>query len=175
MLALPAASLGRRAATALALLFVGAFAAVTVGYWIGFDRGTMSGFDACRRAVPSGSELLFLDFQREHDRFFVYPTFQMAAYVALDRPVELNFSFAEHRSSLVVRRELPRPIPWTPKLEHFPARVVPRDLGYFDVVLLHVPAWAIPDVRRKFPTLVPLTGPGEWWLLAVPPEAKHTP
>jgi hypothetical protein len=175
VLALPGKFVERRAATVAAVLFAGAFAAITAAYWVGFDRGTMNDFDACRHAVPSGSRLLYLDFQRQHERFFVDPTFQMGAYAALDRRIELAFDFSEHRSSLVVRRQLPRAIPWTTKLEHFPTRVVPLDLGYFDVVLLHLPSWAIPDVGRKFPTLVPLTRPGEWWLLAVSPEAKHGP
>jgi hypothetical protein len=173
VLALPAARLRRRAATGAALFLAGGFAAFTAYYWIGFDSLTMNGFEACRAAVPTGSRLLFLDFQRVDSQFYVYPTFQMAAYVALDRPVDLNFSFTEHRSSLVVRRELPRPKPWTPKLEHFPSRVVANDLGYFDAVLLHVPRWAIADVSRKMPNLVPMTLPAEWRLFAVPPEFKH--
>jgi hypothetical protein len=172
VLALPATNVERRTATAVAVAFAGAFAVITAGFWVGFDRGTMDGFDTCRAAVPSGRRLLYLDFQQDHERFFVYPTLQMAAYAALDRQVDLNFTFAEHRSSLVVRRQLPRQIPWTLRLEHFPTRVVPSDFNYFDVVLLHLPPWAIADVARKFPRLVPLTPPGEWWLLAVSPAAK---
>jgi len=148
------------AAFGLLVVFVG----VTTLFWIDFDRVTMRGFDVCRRAVREGTSVLSLDFSRTDSHIWVYPTFQMAAYFELDHDVTLNFSFAEHRSSLVQYRHLPREIAWTPRLEHYPRQATAEDFRKFDSVLLHLPDWAATQMRSFYPTLEPVTGEAGWWL-----------
>jgi hypothetical protein len=167
VLALPALPLSRRWASTTALAGLTAFVGFTAEEFIRFDRNAMSGFDSCRAAVPEGARLLSLDFSRFSPPFLHPTTFQMGAYVQLDRRVDLAFSFAEHRSSLVVLRTLPRPIQWTRKLEHYPQHVQPRDFDSFDFVLVRVPIRALDQISGRFPRLERVTGEGEWWLYRV--------
>lgn len=167
VLALPALPTRPAVALGLALVLLGGFVAVTARAWVGFDRNEMRGFEECRRAVPTGSRLLALDFARFHPVFWNRPTYQMSAYAQLDRDVDLAFSFSEHRSSLVVERRLPRAISWTRKLEHLPERVTPADVAQFDAVLIHARARDFPELLARLQLLEPIAGEGEWRLCRV--------
>lgn len=157
-------------ATALAFALLLAQIAVTTKAWVNFDRNEMAGFDQCRQAVPTGARLLSLDFSMRSPGFLDRRTLQMAAYVRLDREVDLNFSFAEHRSSLVVERELPRRIPWTRKLEWRPDRLREQDLDYFDVLLVRGTAQIQKDLVTSLRRLKPIAGSGTWALYRIEPR-----
>lgn len=60
---------------------------------------------------------------------------KLLAYAQALKGDEINFSFAEHRSSVVVYKK-PRYHPFTAALEWEPRRFSARDLEYFDYILV---------------------------------------
>jgi hypothetical protein len=150
------------------LVYLG-YVAGTAQVWRGFDQQQRAGFEACRSAVPAKVRLVSLDFARASENLILPATFQMAAYTQLDHRVELNFSFAEHRSALVIFRVLPRQITWTRRLEHLPERLLPRDLDSFDYLLAHLPAERQTDFVAQVRRLRPVAGAGDWWLYKIEP------
>jgi hypothetical protein len=167
LLALPRARVSRRLAALFACAVVVGWSSTLSAAWRGFDRQEMRGFDEALAAMPRGAHLLTLDFQRISPRFFALPFFQMGGYAEIERDAALASSFADLPTSPVVHRDLPRPVPWTRRLENYPLGLKASDLGYFDHVLLH----ADPEMRdrlvTRFPVLSVAAGDGFWWLLSV--------
>ena len=167
LLAVPAPKLSRPLKAAFSLVVVAGLAAATFNIWRHYEQEELRGFPEALAAVPDHSRLLSLDYYLYSPRFWGPPFFQLAAYAQLDRDVQLGFSFAELRSSLVVYRNRLRKRPWTRALEVQPDHVQERDFRFFDYVLIHLPEALQPNVPRKFPALEKVAGQGSWALYRV--------
>jgi hypothetical protein len=167
VLAAPGPNLSRSLKIGFSLAVVAGLAAATFNIWRHYEEEELRGFPEALAAVPDHSRLLSLDYYLYSPRFWGPPFFQLAAYAQLDRDVELGFSFAELRSSLVVYRERLRKRPWTRALEVQPDHVKERDFRFFDYVLIHLPEALQPNVPRKFPALEKVAGRGSWALYRV--------
>ncbi|MCK4776105.1 MAG: hypothetical protein KAT30_15020 [Candidatus Krumholzibacteria bacterium] len=171
ILALPAVRINFVARTALATILLAAFCVTTACIWWKFNQVEMSGFDRAIRRIEPGTSLLGLDFNRESPRMKLPPYFQMFAYAQVFEDVDLNWSFAESRTSLVVFRNEFLGKPWTAALQWFPDRVRSEDFGYFDYVLIHGGA----DVQERYSRsrgLIPASGSGRWRLFKVERRAN---
>lgn len=171
LLSLPPPKLrsGLRILVTLTLLL--GLSGITATTWLRFDRTEMSGFEEAMRSLPERPHLLGLDFVRESKLVKGFPFLQMFAYAQVLHGGGLNFSFADFATSLV-RFEPPRAIPWTSGLEWFPTSVKPRDLAYFDYVLV----CGEPEVQGVFARrsqLQPVTDHGWWRLYRVTDAARE--
>jgi hypothetical protein len=167
LLAAPEPRISRRLRAVFPWVVVAGLSVATINIWRTYEREELHGFAQALAAVPDHSRLLSLDYFLYSPRFWGPPFFQLAAYAQLDRDVELNFSFAELRSSLVVYREHLRKRPWTRALEVQPDHLKERDLRFFDYALIHLPAALQPNVPRKFPALEKVAGEGDWALYRI--------
>jgi hypothetical protein len=146
-------------------LLLGAACATTSLAWRSFSTEEMSGFQEALDATPANARILELD--SVHESRFVggRPFMQMMGYLQAEKGGMLNFSFAEHGSSLVSYRQ-PRELTWSPGLEWHPERVRKEDVLQFDVVLLN----GKPETHQWFPSAAPVTAKtttGRWRLYAV--------
>jgi hypothetical protein len=175
LLALPRARVRRRLASVFALAVVVSWSAVLGASWRGFDRQEMRGFPATLAKLPKGARVLTLDFLRITPRFLFLPFFQMGGYAEIERDAVPATSFADLPTSPVVHRELPRDVPWTPRLENYPLGLAASDLRYFDDILLHADPETRDRLVARFPVLSVAAGDGFWWLLAVRPPGSAAP
>jgi hypothetical protein len=133
--------------------------------WHSFTTEEMTGFQEALDATPSNARVLELDTLHESEIVGGHPFMQMMGYLQAEKGGTLNFSFAEHGSSLVSYKS-PRELEWTPGLEWYSERVKKEDLRHFDVVLMN----AKPEVHQWFSSAVPVTPrttTGRWRLYAV--------
>lgn len=168
LLALPPPRLRAKVRMLVAVMLLAGLCASTAATWFRFDRVEMSGFEQAMAALPSRPHLLGLDFVRESKLLKGYPFLQMFAYSQVLHGGGLNFSFADFATSLV-RFDPPRHIPWTNGLEWFPTLAKPRDLGFFDYVLV-CGDHRLQDVFARRPGLEQVTRTGVWRLYRVSPE-----
>ena len=119
--------------------------------WGLFSELEMTGLEDALTAAPPGARVLELDMVHASQFVGGRPFMQMMAYLQAEKGGSLNFSFAEHGSSLVSYRS-PRELTWTPGIEWFPERAGTRDLLEFDVVLMN----ATPDIHQRFQTHAPV-------------------
>lgn len=173
LLILAAPTLHRRLERPLAAALLLLFVATTAATWVGFERRELAGLEAALASLPPSPRLLGLDYERQSDLLDGSPFFQMFAYGQARRGGELNFSFADLATSLVVFDPPRQPgyapaarhlVPaWTPGLEWHPERLRRSDLALFDHVLVH----ADPATQRRFallPELEPVSTVGSWHL-----------
>lgn len=162
LLALPAPSLGRPGAVAVALAAAAALFLTTAVVWLRYDRRDLSGFADSLAAVRPASRVLGLDLVKESDYVKDRPFLQLFAYAQVLKGCEINFSFAEHYSGLVAYRGR-RDIRWTPGLEWFGEKVKASDFAFFDFVLAN---GEDKDHRAlaSFRELSPVTVSGRWRL-----------
>ena len=170
LLGLPAPELRpllrRSFAVGLAVAFVGA----TALRWLEFDAVELEGLRESLARLPPEQRVLGLDFHTRSPIVKGRPFLQTFAYAQVLRGGQVYFSFAEFAPSLVVFAQR-REVPWPERLNWYPERIRPRDLGYFDAVLAagdaQQHAWLVAH------GLVPVTPePTLWRLYRVPPEAK---
>jgi hypothetical protein len=170
LLALPAPDLRPALRRGVALGLLAAFTLTTASAWRAFDRHELTGFEEAIAALPAEPAVLGLDFVRGSPRF-KYPTYmQLPAYAQLLRGGHLNFSFVSLASSLVVKKEISRPDPWTQGLEWAPRLLRMSDLEYFDHALVHAPDEVQELLRERDPRLEPVTATGRWRLFRIDNE-----
>jgi hypothetical protein len=156
-----------------ARLLVGAAAilllqlAVTARAWSEFDRFEMAGFDECLEALPEGARLFGADAQMESPRFRVSPFFQMLGYAGVERGAELNFSFGDYASSLVVRRVPRGESIRNDVLLRNPTLLRPAHLRGFTHLLLHASEASARAFEEKTDFLRRTAGGGDWHLLEI--------
>jgi hypothetical protein len=163
LIGLPAPRLRIRAAFSAGLL--GTASLATCFAWLSFSNVEMTGFRDALAASPPNARVLELDLVGKSEFVGGRPFMQMMAYLQAEKGGSLNFSFAEHGSSLVSYRS-PRVRTWTPALEWRPERLQAADVLAFDVVLMN----ALPADHQRFQgyaPVVPLTHAGRWRLYAV--------
>jgi hypothetical protein len=162
---LPAPRLRLRAVVSASML--GAACLATCFAWLSFSSMEMTGFRAASDASPPSARVLGLDMVGESEFVGGRPFIQMMAYLQAEKGGSLNFSFAEHGSSLVSYRS-PRVRTWNPTLVWHAERARVVDILAFDVVLMN----ALPQVHQSFRAyapVVPITDVGRWRLYAVRP------
>jgi hypothetical protein len=127
-------------------------------------EGLRSALDALAHVPPrakGGPTVLGLDFAPESAVMRGRPFVQTFAWAQAERGGRLNFSFAEHDSTLVTwATDAERP-PFTPGLEWLPGRVGARDLALADAVLVHASDQAHTAFAARS-GLRPLTDTGVW-------------
>jgi len=164
VLALPAPRL-RPALAAIAVVGVaGIFVATTALTWVAFERRELTGLAASLERLPAQQRVLGLDYEQRSPLVRGRPFLQTYAWAQVLRGGTLNFSFASFPTSLVVFRSN-QPEPWTPQLYWFPRHLRPRDLDYFDYLIVN----GTPDVHASLASwhVVPLTTSGRWRLYRV--------
>ena len=113
-------------------------------------------------AVTPGSRVLGLDFVKQSRYLVGRPFLQMTAWTEAVHGCAINFTFAEHASSLV-RLRAPRDTGITVGLEWLPERVRPSDVERVDFVLVNATDGG--HVRFVGVTrLKPVTTAGRWRL-----------
>lgn len=152
-----------RAAFAAGLL--GTASLATCLAWLSFSTVEMTGFRDALAASPPNARVLELDLVGKSEFVGGRPFMQMMAYLQAEKGGSLNFSFAEHGSSLVSYRS-PRVRTWTPALEWRPERTRAADMLAFDVVLMNAVAVDHQTFREHAP-VVQITTTGRWRLYAV--------
>lgn len=133
LLALPFPKLSR-AFVAVPVIVVLLFAYTTAISWRLFDAEEMDGIGESLAQVKPQSRLLWLSF--DNGRIFqTRPTLQIGAWAQAIHGAEVNFSFAEHGSGIVILKD-PRQVSWSTGLEWIPERVTLDDIQKFDHVLV---------------------------------------
>lgn len=173
LLAAPSLPLRSAVRRGLAITLLASFVMVSAVTWQTVESEELAGLAAALAALPEEPRLLGLDFPRDSAYLDRVPFLQSFAWSQVTRGGELNFSFADFPTSLVVY-EPPRPLTWTPGLEWFPRRVRSGDFGWFSHALVRAPQGLHRQlVGREI--LQPLTPPAPWVLYRVTPAAEATP
>jgi hypothetical protein len=147
---------------AVLLLFVTG----TAFSWHKYERSELTGLEEALDAIPAGAGgLLGLEYIKDSTYIKGRPFLQLFSYGQAYRGAELNFSFAEHGSSLVSYAP-DWHSSWTGGLEWYPERVTAGDLCQFDYVLINAES-AAHDHYAGLPYLRALTPEGRWRLYAV--------
>ena len=110
--------------------------------------------------------MLTLDFTRKSERFEHFPFIHLGAWAQARHGCELNASFADIGTSLVVFRDLPRELPWTEGLDWTPRNLRASDVEHFQ----HVLVFGGPGAHAAFladARLTPVTGDRPWRLYRV--------
>ncbi len=163
LVGLPVPRLPFRAAFSAGIL--GAVCMATCLAWHSFSTVEMTGFRAALDASPPNARVLGLDMVGESDFVGGRPFMQMMAYLQAEKGGSLNFSFAEHGSSLVSYRA-PRERSWNPTLVWHAERAQMADILAFDIVLMNAVPRDHQDFREHAPVL-PITKTGRWRLYSV--------
>lgn len=159
-LALPAPRLRPSLRRAVPVAMLAALCVTTATAWTRFERRELTGLEEALEALPEGRRTVGYDFLHTSAVVKSYPFYHLPAYAQLYRDAELHFSFADHASSPVVFKDLPRSIPWRP------GEVRRSDLRHYDYALIG----ALPDLHHRLAAndaLVPATGDGRWRLYQV--------
>jgi hypothetical protein len=112
------------------------FAIKTALFWSLFDQEELAGLRQALALGRAKSSILGLSFRPVPSYIGGNPFLQTFAYFQVQHGGELNFSFAEHASSIVAYAR-PRQRSWTPELELWPERVRRRDIAAFDCTLVN--------------------------------------
>lgn len=151
-------------------LLVLTLTSATAAAWIGFEKDELDGFFESLAHLPAEGRLLGLDFIRKSPRIKGFPYYHLYAWGQVVRGVELNRSFAEEASSLVVFRHLPADDPWTDNLDWKPRQLRLSDRDHFD----HILVFGSSEMHARFradPRLEAVTSDRPWRLYAVHPPA----
>lgn len=176
LLALPAPALRPALRRGLAAAAIVLFCTATAVTWRGFERHELGGFEAALEALPPAPRLLGLDFVRASPRLKNPAYMHLPAYAQLRHGGRLAFSFVSLASSLVVKRDLASPDPWSAGLEWAPRLLRSTDLEHFDYALLHAPPDLIAGLMAQEARLRPVTGEAPWRLFSIADRpAPETP
>lgn len=164
VLALPVPAGNARAVGAAVAAFLLLFSGITTRTWRAFERDELSGLMESLDVLPRGQRVIGLDFVKRSRWIKARPFLQIFAYAQVMRGASLNFSFAEHASGLVRRRDPANP--WTPGLAWKPEQVRPEDFAYFDYALINADDPAHKEVA-SLPVLEPLVDGQRWRLYRI--------
>jgi hypothetical protein len=160
LLALPAPSFGRLPPAVFAMPVALVFFMATAITWVRYDAHDLSGFEESLEAIAPQSRVLGLDLVKVSGFIKDRPFLQLFAYAQVFKGGELNFSFAEHSSSLVAYR-VPREVPWTPSLEWDAENVDRADFEFFDFVVVNGND-KVHEMLGSIAEISPLTRSGRW-------------
>jgi hypothetical protein len=134
ILALPTPKLQKEVNTIPMVVFV-TFLIASSLVWKSFDDTEMTGIEDSLAQVPNNQRVLWLSFEQS-PRFKTPPFLQIGAWNQAQAGSEVNFSFAELGTGIVVTKGR-RQSPWTRNLEWYPTLVTQEDLNHFDYVLVN--------------------------------------
>ncbi len=172
----PAPRLLRGTATAWALGLCVLWSGAISSAWWAYNNHELRGFEAALNAIPSAASrlenpprIIGLDFVRTSSRVDGFPFHHLVAYAQLRHGGELNRTFADDPSSLVVFRQLPHTYGWTDRLDWQPEKIRHSDFDHFDLLIAH----AETELHGRFdadPRLEPMTPPAPWRLYRIGPR-----
>ncbi len=145
---------------AFPLFVVVTLSLVTTWQWIRFNDRDLSGLDESLSVIPANSRVLGLDFVKESELIKGRPYLQTFAYAQVLRGGELNFSFSQHESGIIVDTKQYRPA-YTQGLEWNAENVKPQDFRQFDIALINATD-ADHAIFGTFSFLKPLNQEGRW-------------
>ncbi|MCP4663765.1 MAG: hypothetical protein GY856_50925 [bacterium] len=166
VLALPPPRLRPLAEWALPWLLFAALITATANRWVAFERDELTGLEESLIRLPSGQRVLGLELVRTSPRIKGFPYYHLYAWAQVLHGGELNRSFADEGSSLVVFRDLPHEYPWTGGLDWRPRRLRLSDVPHFDYAIIHGDS----RTHARFaadPKLIAVTTGGAWRLYRV--------
>jgi hypothetical protein len=134
----------------------------TANAWRYYDKVELSGFSEAIEQVPRGKRVLGLDYIKTSETLRGRPFVQMFAYAQAFEGGELNFSFAQHGSSLVsgrnnVERKRSSELLWQAE------SVVQKDLQQVDYVLVNANE-SVHSQLQSLEYMVGVTEEGRWRL-----------
>ncbi len=148
------------------LLLLIIFSVTTTLAWTRFNDVDQDGLTEVLDNVPENVRVLGLDYVKKSKYIGGRPFIQTFAYAQALHGGELNFSFAEHVSGIVVPKVIEMAPKWTPGLEWIPEYVMYEDIQKFDYVIMN----ATDEFHRLFLSITPLTpvtDSGMWRLYKV--------
>lgn len=166
VLALPGPRLGRAFETALPSALILALTLTTAITWHLFERQELDGLPAVLESLPTEPRVLGLDLVRTSERIRGFPFYHLYVYGQVVAGGEINRSFANEATSLVVYDDLPRKLPWTEGLDWKPQKLRHSDFAYFDWLIVH----GDDEPQAIFfadPQLEPATSTGRWRLYRI--------
>ncbi|MGA8148242.1 MAG: hypothetical protein WB870_11805 [Gallionellaceae bacterium] len=150
----------------VAFIVLGSYALLTAHTWNSMEKEEWSGLMQAMEKLPPRQTVLGLDFIRKSARInSALPFATGAAYAQALRDCEVNFSFAEHASSLVTYKTIPTR-PYQRKLNIFSQMVNRTDVGFFNFVLVNADE-VTHDKLAEFLGITPVTHEGRWRLYEV--------
>ena len=149
-----------------ACMTLGGYALQTAVTWGKMEKEELSGLQQSLEKLPPKQNVLGLDFIRKSARINTfYPFAVNAAYAEVFKDCEINFSFAEHASSLVTyKTKLMRP--YQEDLNLYSGRVTRADVGFFNFVLINADE-VTHGKLAIFLGITPVTHDGRWRLYQV--------
>ena len=160
LLALPAPKLPRGLLLSLPLILLTGLSIVTGSFWKEYESSELSGLRESLNVIPGNSRTLGLDFVGQSALLKGRPFLQIFAYAQVIHGGDLNFSFVNHQSGIVVQTDPPRRT-WNPTLEWFPERVTPQDFAQFDIAIVNGTE-ELHGRLAKLGLVTPLTTGGRW-------------
>ena len=162
LLGLPGPKLPRTALMVAPLLLITILTVATTITWKDYNDDDLFGLSEALALVPENSKVLGLDLIKESGRIKGRPYLQMFAYAQALHGGELNFSFAEHGSGIIIYRVM-GPKPWQSGLEWYGERATVGDLTQFDEILINA-GEKTHALLQGNGVLKPLTDAGYWRL-----------
>ncbi len=161
-LALPAPELRGLLRRGLPLALLASLCLTTAAAWTAFERRELAGLEQALEALPEDRRLVGYDLLHTSSVVKGFPFFHISAYGQLYRGAELHFSFADHATSPVVFKDIPRRIPYTP------GRVRRPDLARHEYAIIGAP----PEAHRRLEAeaglgLIARTREGLWRLYEI--------
>ncbi len=159
-LALPAPELRGALRRGIPVVLLAALCLTTAAAWTAFERRELAGLEHALAELPENRRVVGYDLLETSSVVKSYPFFHMSAYSQLYRGAVLHFSFADHATSPVVFKDLPRRIPYHPR------QVRTSDLRNHDFAIVG----ASPEIHQRLEAeqaLVPRTREGNWRLYEV--------
>jgi hypothetical protein len=129
----------------------------TTFVWRARKRDQLAGLPAALDSLPPRPSVLGLDYVQTSPRLKGRPFIQQFAWAQALHGGKLNFSFAEHASSIVTLRAPRRP-PWTQGLAWYATHLRASDLRHFDMVIVNASPARHQQIVRDLPLLAVTTG-----------------
>ena len=150
----------------LSLMVLGGYALLTADIWNNIEKEELSGLQQALDKLPPKQNVIGLNYILESE--FLYtdnPFVTIAVYAHALKDCEVNFSFAEHASSLVTYKANPVR-PYKNNLTYYSELVSRKDVSYVDYVLVNAD-----DLKHykvsAFLGITPITHEGRWRLYKV--------
>lgn len=168
ILAVPAPRWPRAVSWAFALMLALAMGGVTSFHWRAIYQQGLPGLAESLEAVPPSAHVIGIDTEPTTKWIRDRPFSHMYAYAQALEGGGLNFSFSEHPSVLVVRKQ-PRELPWPFGVGGRASRMQDAHYIHFDVAMVH----GSEKTQREFaakPFLSALTTNGTWRAYQIDPH-----
>jgi hypothetical protein len=165
LVAIPPPKWHRHLNALVAICLLAAFSMKTTQIWHRFEQQELAGLATSLQYLPKNQRVIGLDFIKRSKYLKGRPFLQTFAYAQALKGGKLNFSFAEHASS-IVRYKKPRNISWRSGLEWYAERARKADFLQFDYALIHANSRRHRALASRS-YLKPVTRNGTWRLYRI--------